>query len=138
MRDIKRVIIPVDNTENSKKAVTEGVFLAKLLGVKANIITVNDTHQFISSVVLEEKLRKEASAFLDDLKKIAEDSGVFRKGQVEISELPLQQDLANMAGTSRETISRVIKSLTDDGFLRKHGGKIIIVDYERFQMKFSK
>ena len=63
---------------------------------------------------------------------------MFRKGQVEISELPLQQDLANMAGTSRETISRVIKSLTEDGFLKKQGGKIIILDYERFRLRFAR
>lgn len=76
MEDIKRIIIPVDDTEDSKNAVKEGVYLAKLLGVEAKIITVNDTHQFISSVVLEEKLKKESTAFLDSFKKIAEDFGV--------------------------------------------------------------
>jgi nucleotide-binding universal stress UspA family protein len=82
IRDVKRIIIPVDNTENSKKAVKEGVFLANLLGAKAKIITVNDTHQFISSVVLEEKLKREASAFLNGFKKIAEDSGVKTETQL--------------------------------------------------------
>ena len=57
--DFERIIIPVDNTEASKIAVEKGAFLAKLLGIDAKIITVNDTHQFISSVVLEEKLKKE-------------------------------------------------------------------------------
>ena len=76
MENIKRIIIPVDDTEDSRNAVKEGVFLAKLLGVEAKIITVNDTHQFISSVVLEEKLKKEATAFLDSFKKIAEEFGV--------------------------------------------------------------
>lgn len=76
MEDIKRIIIPVDDTEDSKNAVKEGIYLAKLLGVEAKIITVNDTHQFISSVVLEEKLKKESTAFLDSFKKIAEDFGV--------------------------------------------------------------
>jgi nucleotide-binding universal stress UspA family protein len=76
MKDIKRIIIPVDNSENSKKAVKQGAFFAKLLGVNANIITINDTHQFISSVILEEKLKNEASAFLENFKKIAEEYGV--------------------------------------------------------------
>jgi nucleotide-binding universal stress UspA family protein len=76
MKDVKRIIIPVDNTEDSKKAVEKGAYLAKLLGVEAKIITVNDTHQFISSVVIEEKLKKEATAFLEDFKKIAEAFGV--------------------------------------------------------------
>ena len=76
MENIKRIIIPVDDTEDSKNAVKKGAFLAKLLGVEAKIITVNDTHQFISSVVLEEKLKNEAKAFLDGFKKIAEEFGV--------------------------------------------------------------
>lgn len=72
----ERIIIPVDNTETSKIAVKKGAFFAKLLGIDAKIITVNDTHQFISSVVLEEKLKKDAEAFLEDFKKIAEEFGV--------------------------------------------------------------
>jgi nucleotide-binding universal stress UspA family protein len=76
MSDIKRIIIPVDNSEGSKKAVEKGAYLAKILGVKAKIITVNDTHQFISSVVLEDKLKKESQVFLDNFKKIAETFGV--------------------------------------------------------------
>ena len=76
MDDIKRIIIPVDNTEDSKKAVEKGAYLAKVLGVEAKIITINDTHQFISSVILEEKLKKESQAFLDNFKKIAETFGV--------------------------------------------------------------
>ena len=76
MVEFKRIIIPVDNTEDSKNAVEQGALLAKLLKIKAKIITVNDTHQFISSVVLEEKLKKDASAFMEELKKIGEKIGV--------------------------------------------------------------
>ena len=76
MKDIKRIIIPVDNSKDSEEAVRQGAFFAKLLKINAKIITVNDTHQFISSVVLEEKLKKEASAFLEDFKKIAEEIGI--------------------------------------------------------------
>jgi nucleotide-binding universal stress UspA family protein len=76
MENIRRIIIPVDDTEDSKNAVKEGAFFAKLLGVDAKIITVNDTHQFMSSVILEEKLKQETSAFLDGFKKIAEEYGV--------------------------------------------------------------
>jgi CRP-like cAMP-binding protein len=103
-----------------------------LLKELAQRIRKSDEH--IKSLSLQDATGRVATTLL----RIAEDSGVFRKGQVEIAELPLQQDLANMAGTSRETISRVIKSLTEDGYLKKHGGKIIILDYERFQLKFAK
>lgn len=103
-----------------------------LLKELAQRIRKSDEH--IKSLSLQDATGRVASTLL----RIAEDSGVFRRGQVEISELPLQQDLANMAGTSRETISRVIKSLSDEGYLRKHSGKIIIIDYEKFRIKFSK
>jgi len=76
MKDIKRIVIPVDKTESSKNAVRRGAFFAKILGIDAKIVSVNDTHQFMSSVVLEEKLRKEAEAALDGYKKIGEDLGV--------------------------------------------------------------
>lgn len=79
-----RIIIPVDNTEESKNTVKKGALLAKLLGIEAKIITVNDTHQFISSVVLEEKMKKDAEAFLEDFKKIAEEFGVKIETQLVI------------------------------------------------------
>lgn len=82
MKDIKRIIIPVDDTEESKEAVKRGAFLAKLLGVKAKIISVNDTHQFISSVVLEEKLKKEVEQFLERFKKLGEEFGVTLETQL--------------------------------------------------------
>ncbi len=103
-----------------------------LLKELAQRIRKSDEH--IKSLSLQDATGRVASTLL----RIAEDSGVFRRGQVEIMELPLQQDLANMAGTSRETISRVIKSLTRQGYLKKQGGKIIILDYERFKSIFSK
>lgn len=76
MEHVKRVVIPVDNTEGSRNVVRQGTFLAKALGVKASVISVNDTHQFIASVVLEEKLKKEAEAFLESFKPIGKEMGV--------------------------------------------------------------
>ena len=75
-QDIKRVVIPVDKSEISKIAVKKGVYFAKLLGVDVKVISVNDTHQFIASVVLEEKLKKEAEAFLESFKKIGSEFGI--------------------------------------------------------------
>ena len=76
---------------------------------------IRKSDEQIKSLSLQDATGRVASTLV----RIAEDSGLFRKGQVEISELPLQQDLANMAGTSRETISRVIKSLMEKGYLKK-------------------
>lgn len=87
----------------------------------------------IKSLSLQNATGKVASTLL----RLADDSGKIHMGQVEIPKLPPQQDLANMAGTSRETISRVIKSLTTKGYLKKDGGKLIILDYETFRSDFS-
>jgi nucleotide-binding universal stress UspA family protein len=82
--NFERIIIPVDNTEESKNAVKKGALLAKLLGIEVKIINVNDTHQFISSVVLEEKMKKDAEAFLEDFKKIVEEMGIKIETQLVI------------------------------------------------------
>jgi CRP/FNR family cyclic AMP-dependent transcriptional regulator len=87
----------------------------------------------IKSLSLQNATGKVASTLL----RIADDSGKIHLGQVEIPKLPPQQDLANMAGTSRETISRVLKSLSEKGYLRKQGNKLIILDYESFRQDFS-
>jgi CRP-like cAMP-binding protein len=87
----------------------------------------------IKSLSLQNATGKVASTLL----RIADDSGKIHLGQVEIPRLPPQQDLANMAGTSRETISRVLKSLTKQGYLRKEGSRLIIKDYETFRSEFS-
>jgi CRP/FNR family cyclic AMP-dependent transcriptional regulator len=67
---------------------------------------------------------------------LADDAGVFRKGKVEIDDLPLQQDIANMAGTSRETVSRMIHSFIDSEEVQIVGNKLIINDYEAFRKKY--
>ena len=103
-----------------------------LLKELAQRIRKGDEH--IKSLSLQDAKGRVANTLL----RIAEDYGVFHKGQVEINELPLQQDLANMAGTSRETISRVIKSLIQQEYLKKERGKIIIIDYENFKSIFSR
>jgi CRP-like cAMP-binding protein len=67
---------------------------------------------------------------------VADDSGVFRKGKVEIDDLPLQQDLANMAGTSRETVSRILHNFAKKNFISLIGNKMVINDFEDFRKMF--
>ena len=45
--------------------------------------------------------------------RFADEQGVIKNGQVTIPKIPIQQDIANMAGTSRETVSRAMKILED-------------------------
>ena len=60
---------------------------------------------------------------------LAEELGVIRQGVVTVENLPYQQDIANMAGTSRETVSRVMKTFEDRGLITKTGHKLSIPDY---------
>ncbi len=78
-------------------------------------------------------LRDSTGRVANVLLQLADSIGMMRKGRVEISELPVQQDLASMAGTSRETISRVVHTLIKKGHLELRGNKLIINDYEKFK-----
>ena len=69
---------------------------------------------------------------------LAEDMGVIRKGKVTIQNLPFQQDIANMAGTSRETVSRVLKILENKSMISKVGHTLVIPDYTFFKQIFGK
>ncbi|KUO59067.1 Crp/Fnr family transcriptional regulator [bacterium BRH_c32] len=64
---------------------------------------------------------------------LADDIGMIKRGIVEIEKLPLQQDLANMAGTSRETISRTLHSFAKKGLIELEVSKLRILDYEKFK-----
>jgi nucleotide-binding universal stress UspA family protein len=135
MSEIKRIIIPVDNSENSKKAVEKGAFLAKVLGIEIKIITVNDTHQFISSVVLEEKLKKESQIFLDNFKKIADSFGVkiethliTGKPVEEILRFVKQSDLIIMAHHDHiEGIDKVIEKSVSTEVVKRAPCSVLIV-----------
>ncbi len=67
---------------------------------------------------------------------LADDIGVFRKGKVEIDDLPLQQDIANMAGTSRETVSRMLHQFVREGSIQLKGNSLTIGDYEAFRKMY--
>ena len=71
------------------------------------------------------------------LHRFAEDMGIFRMGQVIIKRLPYQQDIANMAGTSRETVSRMLKNLEKKGLVEREGRRLVIRDYAGFTRLFG-
>jgi len=67
---------------------------------------------------------------------LANDQGRIRQGAVEIEKLPLQQDLANMAGTSRETISRTLHTFAKKGLIELEGSKLRIFEFEKFKATY--
>ncbi len=69
--------------------------------------------------------------------RLAEDLGVIKMGQVIVESLPFQQDIANMAGTSRETVSRMLKLLERKNWIQRKGRKLIIMNYDEFVKEFG-
>lgn len=87
----------------------------------------------IKSLSLKDAEGKVATVILQ----LADDIGMIKSGTVEIEKLPLQHDLANMAGTSRETISRTLHSLVKKGLIELKGSKLRIINYEKFKELFT-
>lgn len=87
----------------------------------------------IKSLSLKDAEGKVATVILQ----LANDIGRIKQGIVEIEKLPLQQDLANMAGTSRETISRTLHSFVKKGLIELEGSKLRIFNYEKFKNTYS-
>ena len=69
--------------------------------------------------------------------RLAEELGTIKQGNVCIKNLPFQQDIANMAGTSRETVSRTLKLLEDKSLIMKENRILTIFNFDSFRTAFS-
>lgn len=87
----------------------------------------------IKSLSLKDAEGKVATVILQ----LANDVGMIKQGTVEIEKLPFQHDLANMAGTSRETISRTLHTFAKKGLIELDGSRLRIINYEKFKELFG-
>jgi CRP/FNR family transcriptional regulator, cyclic AMP receptor protein len=71
------------------------------------------------------------------LLQFADERGMIKQGRVEVDNLPVQQEIANMAGTTRETVSRTFSKMEKLKLITVNGNTIMILDYEGFRQKFS-
>ena len=69
--------------------------------------------------------------------RLAEERGTIKRGDVMVHNLPYQQDIANMAGTSMETVSRTLKLLEDKKLVKRNGSDITIFNFNDFRQSFS-
>ena len=69
--------------------------------------------------------------------RLAEELGKIKHGHVSIKNLPYQQDIANMAGTSRETVSRTLKLLEEKLLVKREGRDLTIYNFDAFRQAFS-
>ncbi len=96
---------------------------------------------------LSERLRKtddllEDATFLTVSAKLAKklielgsEFGVKDKDTVKIALKLTQQDIANLVGTTRESINKELKVLRDKGLITNEGGHIQILDLERIKRR---
>lgn len=89
----------------------------RIADMKIKALSLKDAEGKVATVILQ----------------LADDMGKIKQGIVEIEKLPLQQDLANMAGTSRETISRTLHTFAKKGLVELEGSKLRILNYEKFK-----
>ena len=115
------------------------------------IAVVNDYPKIAVQLLKElaRRLRKSdrqiASLSLSDAEKrialciirFADEQGVIQNGKVSIPKTPIQQDIANMAGTSRETVSRALGILEKEDLIERNGRELIILDYKKFIKGFD-
>ncbi|HEY9166225.1 MAG TPA: Crp/Fnr family transcriptional regulator [Candidatus Kryptonia bacterium] len=71
------------------------------------------------------------------LLRFADDQGRIKQGKVEIDNLPVQQEIANMAGTTRETVSRTFSKMEKLKLITVSGNSVTLLDYEAFRQKFT-
>lgn len=123
-----------------------------LILTRQDFLSLLKKHPDISVYLLEEmasRLRKSDQLIKDlslsnaehkiamSIVRLSEELGKIKQGQVEIEDFPYQKDIANMAGTSRETVSRTLKKFEKKGYIDKKGRKLIIFDYHKFVEEFS-
>lgn len=96
----------------------------KLLSVLASRIRVTDRK--IEGLALSDVTGRITQTLLQ----LADEQGEPTPEGVLIKDRPTHQDLANMSGTTRETVSRILKRLENQGYITPQGRDLLIVGTE--------
>ncbi len=127
--------------------------LAKMLTLsRSDFLDCLESYPKIAIALLEElamRLRKsdqqiESLSLSDSEQRIgitiirlAEELGTIKQGHVTVQNFPYQQDIANMAGTSRETVSRTLKLLENKAMVKRENRDLTIYNFDTFRQAFS-
>ncbi len=71
------------------------------------------------------------------LVRLAEKTGYRKNCSVIIDKIPFQNNIASLAGTSRETVSRAFTHFEENYYITKTGRHLVINDYPRFYEEFA-
>jgi len=90
---------------------------------------LRNANRKISALALSPVNARIAGALLQ----LAELRGVRVRGQVIIRDRPTQQEIADMANTTRETVSRVLSQLQKDGLISVEGRDLLLLHEEKLK-----
>lgn len=68
---------------------------------------------------------------------LAEELGTIKNGVVNIPNFPLNRDIAGLAGTCKETVSRAFRVFNQMGMIQRDGHNLSILDYKQFKRIFN-
>lgn len=104
------------------------------------VFSSNLLKTFVARLRMTDKLVK--SLFMDDARRrvlytlfnLAAQLGKKRDEKTYIiSEMPNQTDLGSLSGTSRETLSRIMKKFEQNGIIKKESKNTLILNYEKYK-----
>ncbi len=135
MQRINRVVIPVDRSDISRIAVEHGSHLAELLGAEVSIISIDDTHQFIASPLLEQKIRGQHESLLEEYKKMVETKISKVHTEIIVGGTPADEivkyaqegDIIVMATRSKKGLNRCVLGSVSDEVLRRVDCPVMIL-----------
>ena len=116
MKEIHRIVIPIDKSDASKAATEQGAQIAKALGIDVVVLSIDDSNTFLASPVIEEKIRKENEASIAEFKHIVEAREIPVHTEIikgtnpaeEIVKFSQETDLIVMASHNKKGIDRLI------------------------------
>lgn len=125
-------------------AVTKGETLQLSEAAFAELRTASRGADEILTHALVAEVRRLSDALVEALytpvnlrvvRRLGELAETFARGAEEIV-IPLtQEDLANLAGTTRPTANRVVRGLEDDGIVAVSRGRIAVIDLEALRRR---
>lgn len=92
-------------------------------------VRLRNANRKISALALSPVNARISGALLQ----IAELRGVRVRGQIIIRDRPTQQEIADVANTTRETVSRVLGHFQKDGWIGVEGRDLLILDEEKLR-----
>ena len=127
MEDARIVIIPRERLED---------IITKKPGLALKIIeSLAKKTRLLTSQVRELVFHDAAGRMASLLSRFADDFGVEINGGKMIDIILTHKEIANLIGSSRVTVTKIINNFIDEGVIKMHKRKIVIIDEEKLGKK---